>query len=77
MESIVNQNWQITLPEELREALHLKEGDTLHFELGRDGAFINRARTRPVQSLKGIIKYSGPPKTIEDMEQAISEKAGV
>jgi len=76
MESVVNQNWQITLPEELREALHLKEGDTLYFELDRDGAHLVRSRTRPVQSLKGIIKYSGPPRTIEDMERAISENAG-
>lgn len=77
MESIVNQNWQITLPEELREALNLKEGDVLHFELGRDAAFINRVRTRPVQTLKGIIKYAGPPRSIEDMERAIMENAGV
>lgn len=76
MESIVDQNWQITLPEELREALHLREGDTLHFELDRDRAYLIRSRTRPVESLKGIIKYSGPPRTIEDMERAIAENAG-
>lgn len=65
MESIVDRNGQITLPEELGEALDLK-----------DGAYVNRVRTRPVQSLKGIIKYSGPPRTIEDIERAIAENAG-
>lgn len=76
MESIVDRNGQITLPEELREVLHLKEGDRLHFVLDKDGAYVNRARTRLVQSLKGIIKYSGLPRTIEDMERAIAENAG-
>ncbi len=76
MESIVNQNWQITLPLELREALHLKEGDKLHFELGSDGSYVIRPRTRAVQTLKGIIEYTGPPRTIEDMERAIAENAG-
>lgn len=77
MECIVNQNWQVTLPIELREALYLKAGDKLHFELGNDGSYVIRTRTRPVQTLKGIIKYAGPPRSIEDMERAIMENAGV
>ena len=77
MESIANQNWQVTLPEELREALHLKAGDKLPFELVSDGSYAIRTRKRPAQTLKGIVKYSGPPRTIEDMERAILENAGV
>lgn len=76
MECIVKRNGQITLPRQLRESLHLKEGDRLLFELQDAGTYLIRPRTRPVQSLKGIVPYSGPPKSIEDMEQAIAENGG-
>ena len=76
MESTVNRNGQITLPKKLRDALRLKQGDKLLFELNSDGSYVIRPRTRPVQSLKGIIKYTGPPRTVEDMERAIAENAG-
>lgn len=74
MESTVTVKGQITLPKDLRNALHLKTGDKVIFEEREAGSFVLRPKTQDVRSLKGIISYSGPAKTIDDMEMAIHEQ---
>jgi bifunctional DNA-binding transcriptional regulator/antitoxin component of YhaV-PrlF toxin-antitoxin module len=56
----------------LREALHLKTGDKILFEAWGDGAFVLRPRTCAVQTLKGCVAYTGVPKTLQEMEDAIA-----
>ncbi len=76
MESTITTKGQITLPKALRSALHLKSGDKIVFEESEDGSFILKPKTLDVRVLKGCLGYDGPPATLEDMEQAISENAG-
>jgi antitoxin PrlF len=76
MESTITTKGQVTLPKALRSALHLKTGDKVIFEELEEGGFILKPKTLDVQALKGILQYSGPIATLEDMEHAISENAG-
>lgn len=78
MESTLTSKGRITLPKALRDDLHLKSGDRIAFERTNDGSYVLRPKTVSVASLKGILKdmYKGPPKTVEEMQDAIVENAG-
>lgn len=73
MESTLKSRGQITLPKALLEELHLKSGDRIAFERKDDGSYVLRPKTVSIASLKGILKdkYKGPPKSLEEIEQAI------
>lgn len=77
MESTLKSRGQITLPKALLDELHLKSGDRIAFERNDDGSYVLRPKTVIVASLKGILKdkYQGPPKTVEEMQEAILENA--
>lgn len=77
MESTLKSRGQITLPKALLDELHLKSGDRIAFERNDDGSYVLRPKTVSVASLKGILKdkYQGPPKTVEEMQEAILENA--
>ena len=78
MESTLTSKGRITLPKALRDDLHLKTGDRIAFERKDDGSYVLRPKTVSIASLKGILKdkYKGPPKTLEEIEEAIVENAG-
>lgn len=66
---------QITLPQAVRQRLHLKPGDRVDFEIGADG----EVRLRPVRGdlrdLRGLLKRRGrKPVTLEEMEEAIQRR---
>jgi AbrB family looped-hinge helix DNA binding protein len=61
---------QITLPAEVREALGVQPGDRVAFLPEADGEFRIR-RAGSILDLAGCVSYSGPPVTIEEMNQAI------
>ena len=71
METTLTSKGQITLPKALRDDLHLKNGDKVAFEKTADGSYILRPRTLDVRMLKGCIKYNGPPKTLEEIQEGI------
>jgi len=73
MESTLTSKGQITLPKALRDELHLKSGDRIAFERNDDGSYVLRPKTLTAASLKGFLKdsYKGPPKTLEEIEEAI------
>ncbi len=77
MESTLTSKGRITLPKVLRDDLHLKTGDRIVFERTNDGSYALRPKTVSIASLKGILKdkYKGPPKTVEEMQEAILENA--
>ncbi len=78
MESKLTSKGRITLPKALRDDLHLKTGDRIAFERKDDGSYVLRPKTVSAASLKGILKdkYKGPPRTLEEIEEAIVENAG-
>ncbi len=76
METTLTSKGQITLPKAIRESLHLKNGDKIIFEENADGCYVLRPKTLSVTSLKGSLNYSGPVRTVEQMQQAIEKNAG-
>jgi AbrB family looped-hinge helix DNA binding protein len=71
----VTSKGQITLPAGLRAKLNLVPGSRVDFEERSDGSFVIRRKTRDIGELYGILKYDGPPVSIEDMNKAIAEAA--
>ncbi|MES1199386.1 MAG: AbrB/MazE/SpoVT family DNA-binding domain-containing protein [Pseudomonadota bacterium] len=62
---------QITIPQEVRKAMGVSEGDRVDFVRLDNGSFALYPKTGSIQDLKGIIP---PPKravTLEEMQEAI------
>lgn len=67
---------QITLPREVREHLHVREGDRVEFEIQRDGDVKVRPVTGSVAELFGMLRRPGtPPKSLEEIEEGIAALA--
>ena len=73
LESKISEKGQTTIPIQVRESLGLKPGDSIRYSLVDSIAQITP--TISVTSLKGVLKYDGPPKTLQDMERGIEEGA--
>ena len=73
IQTTMTEDWQITIPEEVRDALRMKPGDTIHFVVKDGRAWL--APYRPVSRLYGMLQYDGPPKSLEDIERGIVEGA--
>ena len=61
----------ITLPEAALEALSVKPGDKLRFFIYGDKVRI--LAVRPVSWLHGALPYDGPPKSLEEMDEGITQ----
>ncbi len=71
---VVTSKGQITIPVEVRKDLGLKSGDKL--ELNRNaetGDYALKRKTGLIQELRGMFKYTGPPISIEEMNQGIAD----
>ena len=72
-ESKVPANGRITLPKSVREALGLQPGDRIRYFI-MDG-HVQIRKVRHLSELAGILKYDGPPVTLEDMDNAVRDAA--
>lgn len=73
IESRITARGQTTIPKAVRDALAAQPGDRLRYTI-LDGEV--RIRTvRPLQQLYGVLKYEGPPVSLDDMDRAIAEGA--
>ena len=72
-ESTITSKGQTTLPKEVRDALDLKAGDRVRYFI-YDGE-VRIAPLLPLSRLFGVLKYDGPPATLEEMDRAIAEGA--
>ncbi len=72
----VTSKGQITIPAETRARLRLVPGTKVDFVQNAAGETVLRTKTGDIRALKGIVKYDGPPVSIEDMKRAV-EKAAV
>ena len=75
MESTITSKGQITLPKAMRDALNLETGDKLIFEELEDGRYAIIPKTLPASVLQGIVKYDGPPISIEQMNETIKDRS--
>jgi antitoxin PrlF len=63
---------QFTMPAEMRAKLRLVPGSKVDFVEQADGSYALKTRTGDIRRLKGIIKYNGPPVTLEDIDAGIA-----
>lgn len=71
----VTSKGQITIPLEIRNALHLKPGDRVEFSRNPDGSVSLYARNRSIKDLKGIFGKFPRTVSIEEMNEAIARGA--
>lgn len=67
---------QIVLPAEIRQRLHWDAGTRLVVEETADGVVLKKAAIFPpttIEDVFGCLKYDGPPKTLSEMDEAITE----
>ena len=67
-ESTITSKGRTTLPKPVREALGVRPGDRVRYIILGDEVRI--IPLRPLARLFGMLKYEGPPKTLEEMEDA-------
>jgi antitoxin PrlF len=63
---------QITIPAETRKRLRLVPGSKIDFVQNAAGETVLRTKTGDIRRLKGFIKYSGPPVSLEDIDRGIA-----
>ena len=66
---------QITIPVKVRKALGLKPGVRIDFYEVADGEYAFRPRTGSIRDLKGCIPKLDHTVTIEEMNQAVLDRA--
>ncbi|MCX6395701.1 MAG: AbrB/MazE/SpoVT family DNA-binding domain-containing protein [Propionibacteriales bacterium] len=69
----VTSKGQITIPKDVRDELGLEPGTKVDFVRVSAREFRLRPRNVEVADLFGILKYDGPPITIEEMNEAIRD----
>ena len=74
VESAITAKGQTTLPKPVRRALGVGPGDRVRYVIF-DNNEVRLLPVRPVSRLFGVLKYDGPPVSLEDMEQAIADGA--
>lgn len=62
---------QVTLPAATRARLRLVAGTKLQVTENERGEIILKPKTGDIRALRGILKYDGPPVSIEDMNESI------
>jgi AbrB family looped-hinge helix DNA binding protein len=68
----VTSKGQITLPSAIREQLCIEPGESVVFLPGENGEFRIK-RVGSILDLEGCVPYSGPPVTIEQMDEAVAK----
>ena len=71
----VSKRGQVTLPKSIRERLRWGPGTRLLVEDTPEGVLLKPTPLFPptrYEDVAGMLKYSGPPKTIEEMDAAIT-----
>ena len=69
IESTITSKGQTTLPKVVREALGVRAGDRVRYVIIDDEVRI--LPVCPVNRLFGVLQYTGPAVTLEEMEQAV------
>ena len=71
----VTSKGQITIPVQVRKALGLKAGTRIIFYETDDGEYALRPKSGSIMDMRGCLAHAGPPLTIEEMDQAILDRA--
>jgi AbrB family looped-hinge helix DNA binding protein len=71
----VTSKGQITIPAEVRKALRLEPGTKIQFFAGENGEYIFRPRTGSIWDLRGCLAGFDVPKTDEEMNAILHQRA--
>lgn len=77
MKTRISTKGQVILPKALRDRLHWKPGMELDIEARPEGILLKLNHSKKkgsILDLGGILKYDGPAKTIEEMNQGIIDE---
>lgn len=66
---------QLTVPAEVRRDLGLRTGSKVEFVKVAPGVYEMIPKTRSIRDLRGVVRWDGPPVTLEEMDAAIAEGA--
>ncbi|HXR37921.1 MAG TPA: AbrB/MazE/SpoVT family DNA-binding domain-containing protein [Terracidiphilus sp.] len=66
---------QITIPVQIRKALGLKPGVRVDFCEIEDGEYVLRPKTGSIMEMRGCLAYTGPTITIEEVHDAVLDRA--
>ena len=72
----VTSKGQVTLPMETRRKLRIGPGTKLDFFENAAGQTVIEPKHGDIRDLKGIVKYKGPPKTLEEIDAGIGDAIG-
>jgi antitoxin PrlF len=64
---------QITLPAETCRELRIRPGTKIDFVKNAAGETVLRPKHGDIRDLKGVVNYSGPPKTLAEIDQGIAQ----
>jgi len=64
---------QVTIPAAIRKKLRLHAGSKIDFVENQSGETVLKPKTGDIRKLRGIVKYDGPPVSIEEMNEAIGQ----
>ena len=68
----VTSKGQVTIPVEIRNMLRLNTGDRIDFVVFDKNRVELMPKKGSVGSLKGLVKWSGKPMTLKQMDEAIA-----
>lgn len=77
METKVSTKGQVVLPKAIRDKHAWKGGTRLIVEDRPDGVLLKRIEEKKkltIDDWAGIVKYKGPPKSVEEMNAAVEEE---
>ena len=72
-ESTISSKGRTTLPRRVREWLSVQPGDRVRYIIDDDSVRV--VAVRPVSDLFGMLQFDGPAMTLEEMDEAIAERA--
>ena len=64
---------QLTVPEPIRARLRLVAGDKIDFYENAAGETVIKPRRGDIRALRGVVKWDGPPVSLDEMRDAIGE----
>jgi AbrB family looped-hinge helix DNA binding protein len=77
-DTTVSTKGQVVIPKDVRDRLGWQPGTSLEIEEHGDRLVLRQARRvrrTTIDDLRGCLRYDGPPKTLEEMEEGIARGA--
>jgi len=75
MYTTMSSKGQVTIPAEIRKILRLNTGDRIDFVVFDKNRVEMMPKKGSVGTLKGLVKWTGKPMTLKQMDAAIASEA--